>query len=112
MKSRKFSVASWNVEHFRGDPARVSRVVGFIKGADGGPPEVPDVFALYEVEGKDVYVPLMEAFPDHSFHLTEGKETQEILVGVHSRLRSFVTQRLSAVAHAERELWRDLPVRP
>jgi hypothetical protein len=49
MSDKKFTVASWNVEHFRGDPARVERVVGFINGADGGPPAVPDVFALSTV---------------------------------------------------------------
>jgi len=94
MSDRKFTVASWNVEHFKGDPERVERVVGFIQGEAGGPPAVPDVFALYEVEGRDVYEAFMRAFPDHSFHLTEGKQTQEILVGVHYRLQSFVTQRL------------------
>jgi Endonuclease/Exonuclease/phosphatase family len=92
---RVISVASWNVEHFRGgDPDRVERVVNFIKGNEGGPPEVPDVFALYEVEGRDVYTTFMKAFPEHRFHLTEGKNTQEIFIGVHQKLQSFATQRL------------------
>jgi hypothetical protein len=52
MKTKLFSVCSWNVEHFRSDPARVSRVISFLKGADGGPPDIPDIFALYEVEGR------------------------------------------------------------
>ena len=86
-----FSVASWNVEHFRREPARMARVIDFIKT---GAPSVPDVFALYEVEGKDVYRDFMDEFPDHRFHLTEGKQTQEIFVGVHKSLQSFVTQRI------------------
>ena len=54
-----FSVASWNVEHFKNtspsDNARVQRVANFISGQNGGPSTVPDIFAVYEVEGKDVY---------------------------------------------------------
>lgn len=93
-----FSVASWNVEHFKNtdpsDTARVQRVARFISGHDGGPSPVPDVFALYEVEGKDVFGAFMDEFPDHRFHLTEGKQTQEIFIGVHRRLQTFSTQRL------------------
>ena len=59
MSDKKFTVASWNVEHFRGDPTRVERIAGFIQGEGGGPPAVPDVFALYEVEGRDVYQALI-----------------------------------------------------
>ena len=44
--ARLFSLASWNVEHFKGDPTRVRRVVDYLKGLE------PDVFALLEVEGK------------------------------------------------------------
>jgi endonuclease/exonuclease/phosphatase family protein len=93
-----FSVASWNVEHFKNaepsDMARARRVARFISGHDGGPSSVPDVFALYEVEGKDVFREFMDEFPDHRFHLTEGKQTQEIFIGVHRRLQTFSTQRL------------------
>lgn len=92
--SKKFSVASWNIEHFKGDTARVKRVAQFIKGQNGGPAQVPDVFALYEVEGKDIYNEFMRQFPDHRFHLTEGKQTQELFVGVHRKFQTFTTQRL------------------
>lgn len=44
-----FSVASWNVEHFKEDPVRVGRVVEFMKQQN------PDVFGLYEVEGSMVF---------------------------------------------------------
>jgi hypothetical protein len=93
-----FSVASWNVEHFKksseSDTSRVKRVVKFILGENGGPASVPDIFALYEVEGKDVYQDFMSEFPNHRFHLTEGKQSQEIFIGVHRKLQSFSTQRL------------------
>lgn len=93
-----FSVASWNVEHFKNtsasDEARIQRVTKFISSNDGGPTSVPDIFALYEVEGKDVFQDFMDEFPNHRFHLTEGKQTQEIFVGVHRKLQTFSTQRL------------------
>ena len=91
--NKLFSVASWNVEHFKNKKARVDRIVKFIAGQDGGPGTVPDIFAIYEVEGKDVYSEFMKNFPDHHFHLTEGKQSQEIFVGVHKRLQSFKTGR-------------------
>lgn len=90
---KAFSVASWNVEHFNNEPTRASRVAAFINGQHGGPASVPDVFALYEVEGRDIFKTFMDEFPNHRFHLTEGKQTQEIFVGVHRRLQSFSTQR-------------------
>ena len=95
--NKVFSVASWNVEHFRNassDKNRIQRVADFIAGADDGPDVVPDIFALYEVEGKEIFQDFMRKFPEHHFHLTEGKETQEIFVGVHRKLQSFSTQRL------------------
>jgi len=85
--ARAFSVASWNVEHFKGDPGRVATVVGFLRQQD------PDVFALYEVEGKTVFAVLTQAMPDYSFHITEGPQIQEILVGVRHGLTAFFTQR-------------------
>ena len=81
------SIASWNVEHFRNDDERIDRVVGFLHDQD------PDVFAIYEVEGKDVFAALMTQMPGHSFHITEGENTQEILCGVRRDYTSFVSQR-------------------
>ena len=46
--TKAFSVASWNIEHFKQKPesqARVDRVIAFLNA------QTPDVFALYEVEG-------------------------------------------------------------
>lgn len=96
--AKVFSIASWNVEHFKKttdpDINRVQRVVKFIAGNDGGPSSIPDIFVLYEVEGKEVYKDFMSEFPDHRFHMTEGKQTQEIFIGVHRKFQTFSTQRL------------------
>lgn len=90
--ARAFSLAVWNVEHFRdGDGVRVARVVDFLHDEV---PMVPEVFAIFEVEGKEVYRELMKKFPDHRFHQSEGMQLQEILVGVHKDFPSFVTQRI------------------
>ena len=64
--AKAFSLASWNVEHFRNPDSRVDRVVDFL--VDLGP---PDVFALYEVEGKEVFDELVAKMPGYTFHITE-----------------------------------------
>ena len=51
--AKAFSVASWNVEHFKGDKTRIERVIGFLKK------QKPDVFAMYEVEGSVVFQTLV-----------------------------------------------------
>ncbi|MCZ6681317.1 MAG: hypothetical protein O7E52_29220 [Candidatus Poribacteria bacterium] len=85
--ARKFSIVSWNIEHFRLKTTDHEKVVSHLKSLQ------PDIFALLEVEGKDVWRYMFDEFPDHSFFITEGKQTQEIMVGVHRRLRCFLTQR-------------------
>jgi len=86
--AKLFSVASWNVEHFKDDPARVAKVVKFLDD------QKPDVFALYEVEGKTVFNQLTQQMPGYHFHITEGPQTQEILVGARGTLSAFFTQKL------------------
>ncbi|MCL6417131.1 endonuclease/exonuclease/phosphatase family protein [Aestuariirhabdus sp. Z084] len=83
------SFASWNVEHFRGKPERVDRVVELLDETD------PDVFALYEVYGKDVFQGLMDKMSTHNFFLTENTRDHdmEILIGFRRSLSVFVTQR-------------------
>ena len=44
--AKAFSLVSWNVEHFKKEGDRVARVVDLVNA------QRPDVFALYEVEGK------------------------------------------------------------
>jgi exonuclease III len=88
--AKAFSVASWNVEHFtsQGTRSRVATVVRFILDQD------PDVIAIYEVEGADVWRALMERMPGYSFFITEGQNTQQILLGVRGDLTAFVTQKV------------------
>lgn len=86
--AKAFSVASWNVKHFKGEASRVSRVSQFLKD------QKPDIFALYEVTGSEVYTELSSRFPKYTFQITEGKESQEILVGIKNSLTAFITQKL------------------
>ncbi|HEX7254669.1 MAG TPA: endonuclease/exonuclease/phosphatase family protein [Gaiellaceae bacterium] len=87
--AKAFSVASWNVEHFKsqGIPSRVQDVVDFLGE------QRPDVFALYEVEGKRVFEALTSMMPGYTFHITEGSQVQQILLGVRSNLTAFFTQK-------------------
>lgn len=85
--AKLFSFASWNVEQFRGKRERVDRVVGLLAEYD------PDVFAIFEVKGRDVFSALMSRMPSHSFTITESTGPIEILVGVRRSIPSFVTQR-------------------
>lgn len=86
--AKAFSVASWNVEHFKGDPGRVERVVGFLRDQD------PDVFALFEVEGATVFDAVTSMMPDYTFHITEGPQVQETLIGVRQGFTAFFTQKV------------------
>ena len=85
--AKAFSVASWNVEHFKGEKDRKVRVVQFLKDQNA------DVFALYEVEGKEVFELLVNEMPNYQFHITEGPQVQEILLGVKRNHTAFFTQR-------------------
>ncbi|MBV6644731.1 MAG: endonuclease/exonuclease/phosphatase family protein [Cyclobacteriaceae bacterium] len=97
---KKFSVLSWNVKHFgsgsRDDKghlkssfvSKVQRVTQLIKSKE------PDIIAIYEVKGEDVFFEFMNHFENYSFYITEGQQTQEILLGIKSNLTAFVTQRL------------------
>lgn len=87
--SKVFSVASWNVEHFKNDPSRISQVIDFLND------QHPDVFGLYEVEGADVFDVMVKKMPEYSFQITEGPQTQEILVGFRRTLQAFITQKVS-----------------
>lgn len=86
--AKAFSVASWNVKHFKSTQARADRAVSFLKKQDA------DLFALYEIYGKDVFTELVKQFPGYTFHITEGKQSQEILLGVRNSLDAFITQKL------------------
>ncbi len=91
------SVCSWNVEFFGSRRPgethaqvanRIDEVFDFL-----AQPEIQsDVFAIYEVNGAQVFRKVTAAFPDYSWQITEGSGTQQILVGF--RVPAFVTQRI------------------
>jgi hypothetical protein len=85
---KAFSVASWNVEHFKQDQERIERVISFMND------QTPDVFAIYEVQGSEVFQTLVIQMQDYTFHITEGPQAQEILLGVRHGLTAFFTQKL------------------
>jgi len=86
--TKAFSVASWNVKKFKSIHARVDLAISYLKKQD------PDIFALYELYGKDVFSELVKQFPGYSFQITEGKRSQQILLGIRNSLDSFITQKL------------------
>lgn len=86
--AKAFTLVSWNVEHFKNDDDRVGRVIDLLNAQN------PDVFGLYEVEGKVVFNALVTRMPNYTFHITEGEAVQEILVGVRNTITSFFTQKL------------------
>ncbi len=94
--AKAFSVASWNIEHFGALDAKKEKpkkafepIFGFLNANEA------DIMAIYEVRSHVVFRPLIEAFPNHQFHITEGPQSQEILVGVRRTLSAFVTQKLT-----------------
>ncbi|MHA1964575.1 MAG: hypothetical protein ACXACG_03165 [Candidatus Thorarchaeota archaeon] len=86
--TKAFSVASWNVKHFKSTQARKDLAVSFLKKQD------PDIFAMYELFGKDVFTEVVKQFPGYTFQITEGRRSQEILLGIRNTLDAFITQKL------------------
>lgn len=86
--AKAFSLASWNIEHFRGKEKRTDRIIKFLEQ------QSPDIFALLEVEGKEVFSTLVKQMASYQFHITEGPQTQEILVGVKNGFTAFFTQKV------------------
>jgi len=94
----ELTIFSWNIEHFNGNGGidksnkaarinRVDHVANYIKEVK------PDVFALLEVEGSTVFEKMTNILPEYVFNITEGNQTQEILVAVKHGLTAFFTQR-------------------
>lgn len=71
---KAFSVLSMNVEHFSRENTDEAKVVAHLKKRN------PDVFGLYEVEGSDIYDFVTEHFPGYITLITQGQQSQEILV--------------------------------
>lgn len=86
--AKAFSVVSWNCEHWKEDDPRSAVRIELLAEQNA------DVIALYEVEGKDVWRAVMDGLPGYSFFITEGQNTQEILIGVAPGTTAFLTQRI------------------
>lgn len=87
--AKAFSVMSWNVENIgrRSDPAKIRRAARLIKD------KKPDLVAVYEVTGSDVFREFTRQLTNYRFFISEGPQSQEILVGYHKDLQVFITQR-------------------
>ena len=92
--AKAFSVASWNVQHFgatnkgKNKPTKpIGPIIDFLASDEA------DVAAVYEVVGKMVFDEMVTKMPGYQFHITEGPQSQEILIGVKKTLTSFFTQR-------------------
>lgn len=92
--AKALSILSWNVEHF-GKTKRnslipkkpIAPIIDLVAA------QKADVVAIYEVVGRHVFDQVTAKMPDYNFHITEGPQTQEILVGVKRGLTSFFTQK-------------------
>jgi len=91
LNGKSLLIASWNVEHFKQDSTRVDRVIDFVAAQN------PDMLALYEVESKEVFASVTAKFPGYTFQITEGEESQEILV---RRARLEVGRASISIRHA------------
>jgi hypothetical protein len=94
--AKAFSVISWNVEHFgatdknRTKPTKaIAPIIKYI--AD----QKADVVGIYEVVGSMVFDEVTNAMPDYHWHITEGPQVQEILIGVKKGFSSFFTQKVA-----------------
>jgi hypothetical protein len=74
MSNNTIRILSWNIEHFRNNNEKIKNVTKIIKDHN------PDIFALYEIEANIIYDIMLEKFPKHSIFMTEGQQSQEILV--------------------------------
>lgn len=93
--AKAFSVASWNVEHFGAtnkDNDQPNKPIGPI--IDFIAEQKADVIAIYEVVGKVVFEEIVKKMNSYQFHITEGPQSQEILVGVKKTMTSFFTQKI------------------
>lgn len=93
--AKAFSVVSWNVQHFgaternkRKPKKPIEPIIELIAEQNA------DIIAIYEVVGSVVFESFFQNMPDYQFHITEGPQSQEILVGVKKKFTSFFTQRL------------------
>jgi len=93
--AKAFSVASWNVEHFgatkknTGIPKKpIAPIIQYLAKQNA------DIVAIYEVIGSVVFEQVRKEMPGYQFVITEGPQSQEILVGYKKKLEAFFTQKV------------------
>ncbi len=93
--AKAFSVASWNVEHFgainkqtKKPKKPIEPIIDYLAQQDA------DIIAIYEVRSKHMFRAILKAMPQYQFHITEGPQMQEILIGVRNGISAFITQKL------------------
>jgi len=93
--AKAFSVVSWNVEHFGAKDSSTKKpskpvkpIIQYVASQNA------DVVGIYEVVGSVVWDTVMTEMPDYQWHITEGPQSQEILVGAKKTLTAFFTQKL------------------
>jgi len=89
--AKAFSVASWNVEHFgakdknRRRPKKlIEPIIEYLAS------QRADVLAICEVVGSVVFEEMVTRMPEYQFNITEGPQSQEILVGVREDFYQFL----------------------
>jgi len=82
---KAFSVVSWCVEHFKNAYSRLGDVIALLARLN------PDVFALYEVEGKEFFGEFVKKMPGYQLHIAEGpheKQTEHLVERQHQPLQA------------------------
>jgi hypothetical protein len=87
--AKAFSVAPGTSSTSRAKASRpgVENVVEFLAG------QRPNVFALYEVEGREVFDALTKLMPEYTFHITEGQQVRRSSSASRTRITAFFTQK-------------------
>lgn len=77
-------ILSWNVEHFKmGKAADIAEKIKSYK---------PDVFGIYEVEATGIYTFMKDYFPNYALFITEGQQSQEILIACRNSFQAIKFQ--------------------
>ncbi len=93
--AKAFSVVSWNVQHFGAIDKKKKKPKKPIKPiVDYLASHSADVVAVYEVVGSVVWDTVLQKMQDYQWHITEGPQSQEILIGVKKSITSFFTQKI------------------
>lgn len=94
--AKAFSVISWNVKHFGATSPGANRptkpiepILEYLNSHNG------DVIAIYEVVGRVIFDTIVTMMPGYQWHITEGPQSQEILIGVKKRFTTFYTQKIT-----------------